>query len=165
MSSRRFSIARRTVLCAAMAPAWACYDYVPVTTTPPVGEIVALDITDRGRVDLTDRFGSGIARIEGRLVSAESAQYVLAITRVTQINGDHAAWTGETARLSSAVVGTVQTRRLSVARTTLLSGVATAAVVGFIVTRNWTSSSSGSSDSTGGKTPASIRIPIVRVGF
>jgi hypothetical protein len=165
MSSSRLRIVRRTMLCASMAPAWACYDYVPVTTAPPVGEIVALDITDRGRVDLTDRFGSGIARIEGRLVSAAPDQYVLAITRVTQINGDHAAWTGETARLSSAVVGTVQTRRLSVARTSLLSGVAAAAVVGFIVTRNWTSSSSGGSDSTSGKMPASLRIPIGRVGF
>jgi len=158
-------IVRRALLCAAMASAPACYDYVPVTTRPPVGEIVALDITDRGRVDLTDRFGSGIARIEGRLVSAEPDQYVLAITRVTQINGEHAAWTGETARLSSAVVGTVETRKLSVVRTSLLTGVATAGVVGFIVTRNWISSSSGSSDSTSGRGPASLRIPIVRVGF
>jgi len=156
---------RLASLCVVLLTTGACYDYVPVTTAPPIGEIVALDITDRGRVDLTDRFGSGIARIEGRLVSSASDQYVLSITRVTQINGDHAAWTGETARLSRDLVGGVESRRLSVARTSLLAAAATAVVAGFIVTRNWTSSSSGGSDSTSGKGPASLRIPIGRLGF
>jgi hypothetical protein len=156
---------RRTVPYAAIAATSACYDYVPVTTSPPVGEIVALDITDRGRVDLTERFGPGIARIEGRLVSAAPDQYVLSITRVTQINGDHAAWTGETARLSRDVVGGVESRRLSPGRTALFGAAAAAGVVGFIVTRNWISSSSGSSDSTGGKMPQSLRIPVGRFVF
>jgi len=150
---------------AAMVAASACYDYVPVTTSPPVGEMVSLEITDRGRVDLTDRFGPGIARIEGRLVSAPQDQFVVAISRVTQINGDQASWTGETARLSRDVVGSMQRRHFSAGRTALVASVATAGVVGFIVTRNWNSSSSGSSDSTSGKPPASLRIPIGRFVF
>jgi hypothetical protein len=153
---------RRTVPFVAIMAAPACYDYVPVTTSPPVGEMVALEITDRGRVDLTDRFGPGIARIEGRLVSAPPDQYVVAISRVTQINGDHASWTGETARLSRDVVGGVQTRHFARTRTAFVAAAAAAGVVGFIVTRNWISSSSGGSDSTAGKGPASLRIPIGR---
>ena len=162
---RRLRHLRWTVPLAAIVATSACYDYVPVTTSPPVGEVVALEITDRGRVDLSDRFGPGIARIEGRLVSAQPDQYVVAISRVTQINGDQASWTGETARLSRDVVGNVQSRQFARTRTALVAAAATAGVVGFIVSRNWNSSSSGSSDSTGGKMPASLRIPIGRFVF
>jgi len=158
-------LVRRLVPCIAIVATSACYDYVPVTTSPPVGEIVALDITDRGRVDLTDRFGPGIARIEGRLMEAAPDRYVVSISRVTQINGDHASWTGETARLSRDVVGGVESRHLSRGRTAILAGVAAAGVVGFIASRNWTSSSSGSSDTTAGKGLAMGRIPIGRFGF
>src|SRR6185503_10752872 len=35
----------------------ACYQYVPIATaTPPVGQLVELQVTDRGRVGLGDRF-------------------------------------------------------------------------------------------------------------
>jgi hypothetical protein len=143
----------------------ACYDYVPVTTAPPVGEIVAFEITDRGRVDLADRFGSGILRIEGRLMSAPTDQYVLAVSRITQINGDKATWNGETVRLNRAVVGGIENRRFSRGRTAIVAAVATAGVVGFIASRYAASSSSGGTDTTAGKSPATSRIPIVRFVF
>ena len=156
---------RRALLGAALVALPACYDYVPVTTSPPVGEIVALDITDRGRVDLADRFGPGVARIEGRLTSAAPDQYVLAVSRVTQINGETAAWTGETVHLSRDVVGSVQNRKFDRGRSALIAAVATAGVVGFIISRNGNSSSTTTIDTTGGKPPASVRIPLGRFVF
>ena len=160
----------RRVCCALMYAAFttlesACYDYVPVTTTPPVGEIVALQITDRGRVDLADRFGPGLARVEGRLLSAPADQYVIAVSRVTQINGETAAWNGESVHLSRDVVGGVENRRFARGRSAAMAAAATAGVVGFIVTRYGGSSSTGSTDTTAGKMPASLRIPVVRFVF
>ena len=159
----------RAAQCGLMSVAFvalsACYDYVPVTTVPPVGEMVALDITDRGRVGLADRFGPGLARIEGRLVSAPPNQYVVAVSRVTEISGESAGWTGETVRLDRDVVGQVQNRRFARGRTAFVATIATAGVVAFIVTRSYASSSSGSSDTTGGKTPSSVRIPVGRFVF
>lgn len=157
--------ARRALLGAALVALPACYDYVPVTTSPPVGEIVALDITDRGRVDLADRFGPGVGRIEGRLMSAASDQYVVAVSRVTQINGETAAWTGEKVTLSRDVVGSVQNRKFARGRSALIAAVATAGVVGFIISRNGNSNSTTTIDTTGGKPPAMLRIPIGRFVF
>jgi hypothetical protein len=161
----RLRYVRLALLCAAIMTLPACYDYVPVTTSPPVGEIIAIEITDRGRGDLADRFGSGILRIEGRLMSAPADQYVLAVSRITQINGDKASWNGETVRLNRAVVGGIENRRFSRGRTAIVAAVATAGVVGFIASRYAASSSSGSTDTTAGKSPASSRIPIVRFVF
>src|ERR1044072_3531337 len=52
----------------------ACYEYVPsATASPPVGQLVELQVTDRGRVGLGDRFGAGVQYIMGRLISEQGA--------------------------------------------------------------------------------------------
>ena len=65
----------------------------------PVGQTIELQISDQGRVGLADRFGPGLASIEGRLVSQQSNEFIVNIFRVKQISGESTQWSGESARL------------------------------------------------------------------
>lgn len=115
-----------------LALAWlpGCYTYVPVeSTTPPVGETVSFEITDRGRVGLAERMGSGIRSIEGRVIGAEGDQYIVNVFRVASIDGTSSAWSGETVRLDRDFVSRTQERQLSKSRTWLAAAVATGALV------------------------------------
>src|SRR4051812_11655027 len=88
-------------LAAALPALHACYEYVPVVAdAPPVGQIVALQVTDRGRVELGDRFGPGVREIDARLISQQGNDLVLSVNRVTNIAGEHSPWSGDTTRLN-----------------------------------------------------------------
>jgi hypothetical protein len=119
-----------------LVAACACYEYRPLETAGPVvGEPVALQITDRGRVQLSERFGPGLSEIRGRLVSNADNQYVVNVDRVWEINGASTAWSGEETRLDQSLVGMVRGRQLSTTRTVLLSGLG-AGLAYFMVTRS-----------------------------
>ncbi len=110
----------------------SCYSFVPLAApAPTAGEIYAFEITDRGRVDLAERFGPGLKEIEGRLASNESAQYVINVSRISHLNGESAQWSGETTRINRDYIGTVRERKLSRGRTTIavLGATAVAAVI------------------------------------
>jgi hypothetical protein len=114
----------------------ACYEYRPLETAAPVvGEPVALQITDRGRVQLSERFGPGLAEVRGRLVSNSDNQYVVNVDRVWEINGASTAWSGEETRLDQSFVGMVKGRQLSTTRSVLLGGLGAGLAV-FMATRS-----------------------------
>ena len=114
----------------------ACYKYVPVeSTTVPVGETVAFEITDRGRVGLGDRLGSGVREIQGQLVRPDGDELIINVFRVIQLNGTSSQWSGETVRLDRDYVGRVKARELSKSRTWLLAAGVTATVVWVITSR------------------------------
>jgi hypothetical protein len=141
-----------------MAAAQACYNYVPLESTPTVGERMSFEITDRGRVDLSNRFGPGLASIEGRLLESEPNEYVIDVFRVSQVSGSSAIWSGEQTRVNRSLVATVRKRELSKVRTGLLvAGVAAGAVA--IAARGMGGSYSAQNDSTPARTPISVRIP------
>jgi hypothetical protein len=120
-------------LCGAVLVAQGCYSYVPLETeTPPLGETVALQITDRGRVGLADRFGAGLVRVEGKVTKVDTADVVLNVFRVSQVGGTGSRWSGESVRLDRGFVGSVQKRELSRPRSWLLAGGITVGVVAFI---------------------------------
>ena len=110
-----------------------CYQYVPVDTmaTPPVGKRLAFDITDRGRVGLSERLGEGVMRVEGLVVANDTGQYVMNIWRVEQMNGNKGQWTGERVRINRDYVARTFERQLSRWRTYLAGGAAVAGVVFF----------------------------------
>jgi len=140
----------------------ACYNYVPLeTSAPPVGERVAFEITDRGRVGLSDRFGPGIAEIEGRVVQNQTNDYVIDVFRVSQINGQSAIWSGEEARLNRDFVGSVRGRQFSKVRTAALVG-GIAVGVGILASRALSGSFSGSATPEPPPGPTSILIPFHR---
>jgi hypothetical protein len=147
-----------------LVAASACYEYRPLETAGPVvGEPVALQITDRGRVQLSDRFGPGLSEIRGRLVSNADNQYVVNVDRVWEINGASTAWSGEETRLDQSLVGMVKGRQLSTTRTVLLSGIG-AGLAYFMVSRSLTGLFRQDPDTTAPpEPPLRNRRPAIRV--
>lgn len=113
--------------------ALGCYTYAPLDTSTGVqaGEHVAVEITDRGRAELSDRLGSGVFRLEGTLTRTDSVDLVMNVWRVRQIQGPTAQWSGESVRLRREYASSVQTRTLNRARTFLVAGAAVAGLVVF----------------------------------
>ena len=118
---------------ASLAFVSGCYTYVPVESpAPAVGEAVALEITDQGRVALADRLGPGVLRIEGRVLGTEGEQMLISVGRIVQVNGQVNLWSGESMRLDRSLVGRTQTRRIDQKRTWLAAAVSVAAVAALV---------------------------------
>jgi hypothetical protein len=83
---------RLWVVIGVVPAALGCYAYTPLDTSTGVqaGEHVAVEITDRGRAELSDRLGAGVLRLEGTLTRSDSVDLVMNVWRVAQISGRHA---------------------------------------------------------------------------
>ena len=137
--------ASRLFLC--VLAAGGCYTYVPLETdSPPVGETMAFQITDRGRVGLAERFGSGLVRVEGRLTGVDTRDYVMDVFRVAQLDGTRSTWSGENVRLEKEFVGQVLRRQLSRKRTFALAGAITVGVAALFASKSLIGAFSGDSD-------------------
>lgn len=141
--SRAARTARRAglllLLLAVLASLGACYTYSPVDTgVTPAGEVVAFDISDRGRVALSDRFGPGLQRVEGRLARVEGDDMVLNVIRVAHLGGESSQWSGESVRLQREYVGQMSVRHLSRQRSFLAAGIATVGLAVFIASKGLT---------------------------
>jgi hypothetical protein len=141
----------------------ACYDYVPIATqSTPTGQLVELQITDQGRVGLSDRFGPGLDRITARVTSQRENDLVVDVYRVAHINGDNTQWSGESVQLNRSFVASVKGRQLSATRTTLMVGAA-AAVLYLTAGRALIGKASKPPDEGDpGDPPVSTRIPTIR---
>jgi hypothetical protein len=161
MQLSAFGVRRARLAGAALlvTAAQACYEYRPVTTpTPLAGQKVALAITDQGRAGLSDRFGSGLTEIQGRILSDQGSDYVVSVYRVSRINGETASWSGEEARINRSFVESVKGRTFSPVRTTV-AAVAGGAVLYFFVGQRLFGSFSGGHDPEPPPPPISNRIP------
>jgi len=142
----------------------ACYASVPVTGSPVPGQALALGVTDRGRVALTERLGPEVDELRGTLVSKTDSSYTLAMQQVVTLRRASSSWAGESLTVASAFVGSVREQRLARGRTWLLAGGATAAVVAFIATRSFLDGNStvdtDPSKPPTGPGPSSVRIPV-----
>jgi len=157
---------RFAVLAIALSAAQGCYKYVPLYTSPSVGEVVAFTISDQGRVGLSDRFGPGLARVEGMLTSKQDSLYIINVSSIADINGTTSQWSGETVRLPQAYVGMMQSRQFDRARTTTFASIATVATGGAIAVLIAKGLLGGYSGPTGGDTTGGgeqkARIPELR---
>ncbi len=152
---------RRAAFAAFVVALGACYEYRPIETqTPPVGEQVSLQITDQGRIGLSQRFGPGLAEIQGKMVSTQGSEYVLNVYRVAQITGESAAWSGESTRIDRSFVGSVKGRQLSGVRTSAFAVIAGGALY-YLISRTLSGSFSGGHDDPEPPPPISTRIPII----
>jgi hypothetical protein len=132
-----------------------CYTYVPLEAAiPPVGETVSLQISDRGRVELSERFGPGLERIEGLVTSVDSENVVMNVYRVAHIGGLRNRWSGETVRVRMGLVDRLEERRLSRARTYTLAAVATGAVAALVASQGLFGWYTGDNSSDPGDGPA-----------
>jgi hypothetical protein len=115
----------------------ACYTYVPVdpTSSPVVGERVALHISDQGRVGLSERLGPGVLRVEGTLTRAQEQEVSLNVFRVAQMGQPQPSrWSGESVTIPRSFIGGVQERKFSRGRTAVALGIATG-VVAYLITQ------------------------------
>lgn len=135
-----------------------CYTMQPTHgEIPAPGSDVAFDVNDIGRVALGGAMGPEIAQIEGRLVSKEGGDYLVAVTAIHLLRGGEQAWTGEQVRLKPEYVGSSYEKQFSKGRTITVSALALAGFV-FLATRKLVGSGS-EEPGTPGTPGSSIRVP------
>lgn len=114
-----------------------CYTYTPLTTLQPApGTNLSLLLSDEGRMQTARQVGPYTMRIEGQLLSATPADYVLAVTDVVDIRGTRSKWTGESVPLPRTYVAMAYEKRFSRGKTALLASAVTAGIVAIIASRN-----------------------------
>lgn len=126
--SNRFAIWMTVILSLAVQ---SCYSYVAIDSqapTLPSGRYVEMQITDRGRVGLGERFGPGIRQINGTIVGQQNNELVLSVDRITNIDGEMGRWSGDTTRIERDFIGSMTERRMSASKTALLAATAGAAI-------------------------------------
>jgi hypothetical protein len=110
-----------------------CYTLQPTRgVQPSVGETVAFDVNDAGRVALGGSLGPEISQIEGRVLGSENGEYVLAVSNVKLLRGGEQVWAGEHVRIKSDYVGTTYERKLSRPRTIAASALGVGLVALFV---------------------------------
>lgn len=108
---------------------WGCYTYLPVQSAPPAAQQrVGVVLTDLGRAQLSERLGSAIERVEGVLVSHDSAGVVLDVYGVRDLRGGSSLWSGERVQIPAVAILGYRPRVLSKSRSVLLAGGLTAAL-------------------------------------
>lgn len=114
-----------------------CYTYAYMPRDVPVpGQIVALDLNDRGRLDLEQRIGPEIARVEGQVADATDTAFTLRVSRTVGLYGGMSRWNGEAVTFRASQVRMMRERRFSTGRTVLLASSIAVAFGAFMVTRD-----------------------------
>jgi len=144
----------------ALALQSACYTFQPsFGSTPPLGTRVALDVNDAGRVALGGTMAPEISRIEGRLVSADSSEYLVNVTGLRTIRGMEQVWSGEPVHVNREWVGTTYQQHFAPIRTGALVA-ATAGVVVVVAQQALAGFATPVQTSTKGDSAPSIRFPL-----
>ena len=113
-----------------------CYTLQPSRgATPNVGENVAFDVNDAGRVALGGSLGPEISQIEGRVLTSENGEYVLAVSNIKLLRGGEQVWTGEQVRIKPDYVATTYERKFSRSRTVAVSAIGVG-LLAFIATQS-----------------------------
>ena len=114
-----------------------CYSYVPVATLQPApGTKLSLVLNDEGRSQAARQVGPYTMRVEGELLKATDADYVLAVTDVVDIRGARSRWTGETVPLSRTFVMSTDEKRFSRSKTFVLVAALTTGFVALVKSFN-----------------------------
>jgi len=124
---------RLCVVIGVLPAALGCFQYAPLDTSTGVqaGEHVAVEITDRGRTELSDRLGSGVLRLEGTLTRTDSVELVMNVWRVAQLSGPTTRWSGESVRFRREYASSVQQRTLNRGKTFAVAGATAVGLVLF----------------------------------
>lgn len=110
-----------------------CYSLQPAVQAPEIGTVVALDITDAGRVALGGMIGPEIGQVEGRLISAENGEYLIAVSSVRYLRGGEQIWAGERVRLSKEHVGNTYEKKFHKGRTIALGATVVAGITAIVM--------------------------------
>ena len=106
MAGNRCAPMMRIIGALAVAGQVSCYVLQPVAAgvTPVLGQVIAMDINDAGRVALGGSIGPEISQIEGRVTRNEGDEYELAVSTVRLLRGGEQGWAGEKIRLRKEFV-------------------------------------------------------------
>ena len=130
-----------------------CYVYRPIQGMPASGTQVVLDLNDRGRVALSDSVGPSADRIEGEVQSAADSMYVVRVASVRYTNGLTQRWTNEPLGVRTDLLRELREKRLSRARTAVIAGASTAALIVLAITIDLLGFGSDSPGGGGGPGP------------
>lgn len=102
-----------------------CYSYVPVSSSAvPPGSRIAVAVTDRGRVGLSEPVGPGVRRIEGDFLAETDTSVMLSVSSVQFLDlGMPARWSGERLEISRGFISEIREWRLSRTRTWITLGL------------------------------------------
>lgn len=136
-----------------------CFSTQPVVGTQiPAGTQVELQLTDAGRVALSDVLGPSVDVVQGRLVSRDSAAWTLSVSSIQLLRGGQQVWSGERLRIRPEHVALASERRFSKSRTAIVSAVVVGAIVA-VVKSGLTGIGQGEEGKTPSDSVATIRIP------
>ncbi len=111
-----------------------CYTTLPLEQgAPPTSVEVQLLMNDKGRLDVSQKLGSAVDKVEGVVTAQTSDSYTLAVSRVFQIGGAVSKWNGEVVTISKDGTNGYQLHTYSKSKTVILAVAITAAVVLFLV--------------------------------
>ena len=121
-----------------------CYTYParPATEVAPPA-VVSVDITDAGRVELSDQMGTEVKRIDGQVVQRSDSAIRLMVTEVSFLNGTSNKWQGQEVTLRPLDVKSLQQRTYSRQRTVLATIALGGLIALAIVTKGFTGLFSG----------------------
>jgi hypothetical protein len=135
-----------------------CYTLRPLQgPLPEVGERVAFDVNDAGRVALGGSMGPAIARVEGRLVEKGEGSYLVSVTAVQLVRGGQQVWSGEQIRLEAEHLGTAYERRFSLGRSIAMGAIGIGGFTAFLITRDLLASGSDTPNRPGDPDPDARR--------
>jgi hypothetical protein len=107
----------------------ACYTYRPSDgPVPAVGSRVSLELNAEGTRTLARELGPNPARIDGVVLGVDSIGPRLAVHAVENGRGEEARWNGEQVRVPRQLIAAVEERRLSMAQTGMMAGLAVGAL-------------------------------------
>jgi hypothetical protein len=129
-------LARAASLSALLGMNTGCYTTRPLMGAPDPGTQAVAILNDRGRVALGETLGANVDRVTGQVVSRSDTSFVLAVRSVRFFGGQSNEWTGERVTVPVQALRAVEARRFSRARTFLVVGTLTAALVVLMVTRS-----------------------------
>jgi len=127
-----------------------CYTTLPLEQgAPPTAVEVQLLMNDKGRLDVSQKLGSAVDKVEGVVTAQTSDSYTLAVSRVFQIGGAVSKWNGEVVTISKDGTNGYQVHTYSKSKTVILAVAITAGVVLFLASVKLIGSGSDSPGSSG----------------
>lgn len=102
----------------------ACYVTTPVPSAPaPVpGTKLHVQLTDAGSASLAQYLGPNVNYVDGRLLGESDTTMSLSVSGLTFRSGQEQYWKGENVSLPHSAIATIQQKKVSWWRSTLLAG-------------------------------------------
>ncbi len=127
-----------------------CFSYSRMTSSPPGGTNVEVELTDAGASDLAPLVGPGVVSIRGRVTEFGPDTIRLAVESVLKRSGSDEYWSNEPLAISRASLASIATRKFSALRTGML---ALTAIGGALIVRTAIDLAVSGSDGKGKQPP------------